>query len=249
MARSHLETINARYRSAANSGTLKPRGVFNAKDNQFIKEIKGFYKKLKKRVKAHSDKVDGRESPVGDSPDEQDQISEGTADKEDETVIRDGFIDPSPTRYDYQRQRAREYFNDLMARGSPDAQSIIGVARDMLQPGSERPAPPPSQSTLNFDPVRMVETLRHLHLPNSVRLVDEMISSKCPAAAAQHTRSGAPNKTIAPANSRPAIFGFSWQSQFLEMDSLPGEPSQMVNVPNHHAEGQPEQQQRRGHRK
>lgn len=89
------QTINARYRSAANSGTLKPRGVFNAKDNQFIKEIQGFYKKLKKRVKAHSDKVDGRESPVGDSPDEQDQISEATADKEDETVIRDGFIDPS----------------------------------------------------------------------------------------------------------------------------------------------------------
>ncbi|KAI8180418.1 hypothetical protein KHU50_002921 [Colletotrichum sp. SAR 10_65] len=252
MARSHLETINARFRSAANSGTLKPRGVFNNRDNQFIRDIKDFYKNLKKRVKAHSDKVDGYESPPDDSPDEQDQRSDATADKEDQAVARGGSIDPR--NEDYQRQKAREYFNGLMSRDPSASEPILKVARDLLQyfDGLERPLPPPSQSTLNLDPIQM-EKLRHLHLLNSVRLSNQMTSSNCPAAAVQHPRPAprpvVPNKAMPPANSRAAISSFSWQSKFLEMDSMPGGPSQVVFVPVHRAKGQPEQQQRGGQRK
>ncbi|KAI8316950.1 hypothetical protein K4K59_012453 [Colletotrichum sp. SAR11_240] len=250
MVRSHLETINARFRSAANSGTLKPRGVFNNRDNQFIRDIKDFYKNLKKRVKAHSDKVDGYESPPDDSPDEQDQISDATAGKEDQTVARGGSIDPS--NEDYQRQKAREYFNGLMARDPVDSEPIMEVARDLLQSGLERPLPPPSQSILNFDPIQM-EKLRHLHLLNSVRLTNETVSSKSPAAAVQHPRPvprpAVPKKAMPPTNSRAAITGFSWQSKFLEMDTMPGGPSQVVIVPVHRAKDQPEQQHRGGQRK
>ncbi|KAF4926119.1 hypothetical protein CGCVW01_v003130 [Colletotrichum viniferum] len=229
MARSHLETINARFRSAANSGTLKPRGVFNNRDNQFIRDIKDFYKNLKKRVKAHSDKVDDYESLPDDSPDERDQTSDATAHKEDRTVARGGSIDPS--NEDYQRQKAREYFNGLMSRDPSASEPILKVARDLLQ---ERPLPPPSQSILNFDPIQM-ETLRHLHLLNSVRHANEMVSPKRPAAAVQHPRPVprpvVPNKAMPSANSSAAITGFSWQSKFLEMDSMPGGPSQVVIVP------------------
>ncbi|KAF4825157.1 hypothetical protein CGCSCA5_v000639 [Colletotrichum siamense] len=250
MARSHLETINARFRSATNSGTLKPRGVFNNRDNQFIRDIKDFYKNLKKRVKAHSDKVDGYEAPPDDSPDEQDQASDATADKEDQTVARGGSIDPS--NEDYQRQKAREYFNGLMSRDPSASEPILKVARDLLQYGLERPLPPHSQSTLNFDPIRM-EKLRHLHLLNSVRHANEMASPKRPAAAVQHPRPVprlvVPNKAMPPANSRAAISSFSWQSKFLEMDSMPGGPSQVVIVPVHRAKDRPEQQQRGGQRK
>ncbi|KAF4827847.1 hypothetical protein CGCTS75_v007751 [Colletotrichum tropicale] len=250
MARSHLETINARFRSAANSGTLKPRGVFNNRDNQFIRDIKDFYKNLKKRVKAHSDKVDGYESSPDDSPDEQNQASDATADKEDQTVVRSCSIDPS--NEDYQRQKAREYFNGLMARDPSDSGPIMKVARDLLRSGLERPLPPPSQSILNFDPIQM-ETLRHLHLLNSVRHANDMASSKCPAAAVQDPRPVprpvVPTKAMPPANSRAAITGFSWQSKFVEMDSMPGGPSQVVIVPVHRAKGQSEQQQRGGRRK
>ncbi|CAI0652278.1 unnamed protein product [Colletotrichum noveboracense] len=247
MARSHLETINARFRSAANSGTLKPRGVFNNRDNQFIRDIKDFYKNLKKRVKAHSDKVDDYESPPDDSPDDQDQISDATADKDDQTIIRHSSIDPS--HEDYQRQKAREYFNGLMSRDPSVSEPILKVARDVLQ---ERPLPPPSQSTLNLDPIRM-EKLRHLHLLNSVRHANEMVSPKRPAAAVQHPRPVprpvVPKKVMPPANSRAAITSFSWQSKFLEMDSMPGGPSQIVIVPVHRAKGQPEQQHGGGQRK
>ncbi|KAJ0367088.1 hypothetical protein COL26b_011443 [Colletotrichum chrysophilum] len=247
MVRSHLETINARFRSAANSGTLKPRGVFNNRDNQFIRDIKDFYKNLKKRVKAHSDKVDDYESPPDDSPDEQDQKSDATADKEDQTVVRGCSIDPG--NKDYQRQKAREYFNGLMSRDPSASEPILKVARDVLQ---ERPLPPPSQSTLNLDPIRM-EKLRHLHLLNSVRHANEMVSPKRPAAAVQHPRPVprpvVPKKVMPPANSRAAITSFSWQSRFLEMDSMPGGPSQVVIVPVHCAKDRPEQQQRGGQRK
>ncbi|EQB59474.1 hypothetical protein CGLO_00118 [Colletotrichum gloeosporioides Cg-14] len=251
MARSHLENINARFRSAANSGTLKPRGVFNNRDNQFIRDIKDFYKNLKKRVKAHSDKVDdGYESPVDDSPDEEDQISGAIADKEDQSIIRDGPIDPS--HEDYQRQKAREYFNGLMARDPSASEPIMKVARDVFQYGLERPLPPPSQSTLNLDPIRM-EKLRHLHLLNSVRRSNEVTPSKRPAAAVQHPRPVprpvAPKKAMSPMTSRAAITSFSWQSKFLEMDSMPGGPSQVAIVPVHRAKDQTEQQQRVGQRK
>ncbi|KAJ3958246.1 hypothetical protein N0V92_005173 [Colletotrichum tropicale] len=250
MARSHLETINARFRSAANSGTLKPRGVFNNRDNQFIRDIKDFYKNLKKRVKAHSGKVDGCESPVDDSPDEQDPTSETTVDKEDQTVVRDSSIDPS--HEDYQRQKAREYFNGLMARDPADSKPIIEVARDLLQSGLERPLPPPSQSALNLDPIRM-EKLRHLHLLNSVRHANEMVSPKRSAAPIQQPRPVprpvVPNKAMPSTNSRAAITSFSWQSKFLEMDSMPGGPSQVIIVPVRRAKDRPEQQQRGGQRK
>lgn len=95
ISHTHIQTINARFRSAANSGTLKPRGVFNNRDNQFIRDIKDFYKNLKKRVKAHSDKVDDYESLPDASPDERDQTSDATAHKEDQTVAHGGSIDPS----------------------------------------------------------------------------------------------------------------------------------------------------------
>ncbi|KAF3808662.1 Glutathione S-transferase [Colletotrichum gloeosporioides] len=142
-------------------------------DNKFIRDIKDFYKNLKKRVKAHSDKAYGYESPVDDSPDEQDPISDTTVDKEDQTVVCGGFIDPS--NEDYQRQKAREYFNGLMARDPSASEPIMTVARDLLH--------------------------------------------------------------------------FSWQSKFLEMDSMPGGSSQVVIVPVHRAKDQPEQQQRVGQRK